>query len=49
MRLVFMGTPDIAATVLKRLYVDGFDLAAVVTNPDKPRGRNTRTRVVLSF
>ena len=40
MRLIFMGTPDIAATVLKRLYEDGFDLAAVVTNPDKPRGRS---------
>ncbi|MBO4289042.1 MAG: methionyl-tRNA formyltransferase [Lachnospiraceae bacterium] len=40
MRLVFMGTPDIAASVLKRLYEEGFDVAAVVTNPDKPKGRS---------
>ena len=40
MRLVFMGTPDIAAAVLERLYEEGHDVAAAVTNPDKPRGRS---------
>ena len=40
MRLVFMGTPDIAATVLKRLYQEEYEIAAVVTNPDKPKGRS---------
>ena len=40
MRLIFMGTPDIAATVLKRLYEERYEIAAVVTNPDKPKGRS---------
>ena len=40
MRLVFMGTPDIAASVLKRLYQEEYEIAAVVTNPDKPKGRS---------
>lgn len=40
MRLVFMGTPDIAAAVLERLYEEGHDVVAAVTNPDKPRGRS---------
>lgn len=40
MRLVFMGTPDIAATVLKRLYQEEYEITAVVTNPDKPKGRS---------
>ena len=40
MKIVFMGTPDIAATVLNRLYEETFDIAAVVTNPDRPKGRS---------
>ncbi len=40
MKIVFMGTPDIAATVLQRLYQEGHYIPAVVTNPDKPKGRS---------
>ena len=34
-----MGTPDIAATCLRRLCEDGHDIAAVYTKPDTPKGR----------
>ena len=39
MRIVFMGTPDFAATSLERLIREGFDVVGVFTQPDKPRGR----------
>ena len=39
MRLVFMGTPDFAEASLKKLIDEHFDVAAVYTQPDKPRGR----------
>ena len=39
LRVVFMGTPDIAATVLKAIIEKGHDVVAVVTQPDKPKGR----------
>lgn len=38
-KIVFMGTPEIAVTCLDRLVREGFDIAAVVTRVDKPRGR----------
>ena len=34
-----MGTPDFAVPSLCRLYEAGFDIAAVITAPDKPAGR----------
>lgn len=34
-----MGTPDFAAASLEKLYNSGFDIAAVFTQPDKPKGR----------
>lgn len=40
MRLVFMGTPDIAATILERLIADGHDVVGVFTREDKPQGRH---------
>ena len=43
MRIVFMGTPDIAAACLKRLLADGFDVAAAYTQPDRPKGRGMKT------
>ena len=43
MRIVFMGTPDIAATCLKKLLADGFDVAAAYTQPDRPKGRGMKT------
>lgn len=39
MRLVFMGTPRFAVPSLEILYKNGYDIAAVVTAPDKPAGR----------
>ena len=39
MRIMFMGTPEIAAICLKKLIEDGHDVKAVVTREDKPRGR----------
>ena len=33
MRVVFMGTPDIAATCLKRILADGFQVVGVYTQP----------------
>lgn len=39
MRIVFMGTPDFALFSLKALVEAGENVVAVVTQPDKPRGR----------
>ena len=39
MRIVFMGTPDIAASCLEALYAAGHDICAVYTRRDKPVGR----------
>ena len=39
MRVVFMGTPGFAVGTLKALSEAGPDVAAVVTQPDKPKGR----------
>ncbi len=39
MNIVFMGTPDIAATSLAALLAAGHHIAAVYTRPDKPVGR----------
>ena len=40
MRIVFMGTPDYATTILKEILQNrGFKVVAVVTQPDKPVGR----------
>ena len=33
MRVVFMGTPDIAATCLKKILADGFEVVGVYTQP----------------
>ena len=42
MRVVFMGTPDIAATCLKKVLADGFDVVGVYTQPDRPKGRGMK-------
>ncbi len=39
MRLVFMGTPDFAVPTLKALIDSEHEVIAVVTQPDKPKGR----------
>lgn len=42
MNVVFMGTPDIAATCLKQILDDGFDVCAVYTQPDRPKNRGMK-------
>ncbi len=42
MKIVFMGTPDFAVPSLNRLLADGHQLAAVYTNPDKPKNRGMK-------
>ena len=42
MRVVFMGTPDISATCLKKILADGFDVVGVYTQPDRPKGRGMK-------
>lgn len=39
MRLVFMGTPDFAVETLRGIIKAGHEVAAVVTQPDRPKGR----------
>lgn len=39
MRILFMGTPDIAAACLEKLIADGFDVVGAVCRADKARGR----------
>ena len=39
MRVIFMGTPDFSVGALKSLAENGYEIAGVVTQPDKPRGR----------
>ncbi len=42
MRVVFMGTPDIAATCLKKIIADGFQVVGVYTQPDRPKNRGMK-------
>lgn len=39
MRILFMGTPDIAAKCLKTLIDNGFSVVGAVSQPDRPKGR----------
>ena len=42
LRIVFMGTPDFAKESLEAIFNAGYDIEAVVTNPDKPKGRGMK-------
>ncbi|MBL0388826.1 methionyl-tRNA formyltransferase [Tumebacillus sp. ITR2] len=39
MRILFMGTPDFAVPCLEKLIANGYNVVAVVTQPDRPKGR----------
>lgn len=39
LRILFLGTPEFAATTLQKLIENGANVVAVVTMPDKPSGR----------
>ena len=36
LKIIFMGTPEFAVGTLRRLVEDGYNIVAVVTQPDKP-------------
>ena len=42
MKIIFAGTPEFAAVALARLIDAGFDIALVLTQPDRPAGRGMR-------
>lgn len=41
-RIVFMGTPEFAVATLKALVENNYNVAGVITNPDKPAGRGQK-------
>lgn len=51
MRIIFMGTPDFAVESLRSILQAGFDIAAIITAPDKPagRGRQLQESAVKKF
>ena len=42
MKIIFMGTPQIAVPCIEALYNNGYDIPLVVTQPDKPKGRGNK-------
>ena len=40
MKIIFMGTPDYAAASLEALIGAGYEVTAVVTQPDRAKGRS---------
>lgn len=42
MNILYMGTPDIAAVILEKLIQSRYKIIAVVTQPDKPKGRGNQ-------
>ena len=42
MNIVFMGTPDFAVESLSKIYENGHNILAVVSQPDRPAGRNMK-------
>lgn len=44
-KIVFMGTPDIACSMLQQLLKDGYDVVGVVSQPDKKVGRKQEVKM----
>lgn len=42
MKIIFMGTPDISVKTLEKIIEDGHEVLAVVTQPDRPKGRGKK-------
>ncbi|HDF2823676.1 TPA: methionyl-tRNA formyltransferase [Clostridioides difficile] len=42
MKIVFMGTPDIAVPCLQKIIDEKYEILGVVTQPDKPKGRGKK-------
>ena len=45
MKIIFMGTPDFAASALEKIAEAGHEITLVVTQPDKPKGRSGELQV----
>ena len=41
-KAIFMGTPDFAVESLKQLLLDGINIVAVITAPDRKSGRGQK-------
>ncbi len=44
LRIIYMGTPDFAVPPLEKLIENNYDIAAVITAPDKPSGRGLKVQ-----
>ena len=44
LKIVFAGTPDISAQVLKDLYASGHNIQAILTQPDRAKGRGKKVQ-----
>jgi len=42
LKIVYMGTPEFAIPALQSLHAQGYDIALVVTQPDRPKGRGRK-------
>lgn len=45
LKIIFMGTPDFAVGILDKIYTAGYEIAAVITAPDKPAGRGQKVSI----
>lgn len=45
MKVVFMGTPDFSVPILRALVENGYEVAGVFTQPDKPKGRGGKVQM----
>ena len=45
MRVVFMGTPEFSVPILRALVENGYEVAGVFTQPDKPKGRGGKVQM----
>ena len=45
MKIVYMGTPEFAVAPLEALIAAGHEIRAVVTQPDKPKGRSGKVQM----
>ena len=45
MKVVFMGTPEFSVPILRALVENGYEVAGVFTQPDKPKGRGGKVQM----
>lgn len=44
MKIIFMGTPEFAVPALEKIDEEGYEVCAVITQPDKPKGRGKKVQ-----